>query len=377
MVDVDERTCRNSKDPRRFAHALLVNRRLNVVFQTNSARDKRCCPIHSNPKDQCPVDLSRTEEDEEHADEDVELHDVVPLDECAQECESLGQDLHIARDANQINGSVDPCNCGGACNCKYFSESNEFYSQPDSGPSNEPEKCKPSTSDQDTVRSPFNLEWEQLFQQTFGDLILNEEFFNTPGNVEAAERIFAQQEEMTNEQFLNELEPFAPDPAVVQSVRRILEQDQVYGMSPLPPCTGATGNVLEDVVPNAETVKTDDTSPANIDDDSDDDDGLRGTGGDVDDVLDGDWGDDEDFNLPPALCGWWCRNRHRHCVNSVNLWKDNWSRDAKPSFFRGRNFLLEDSTGGGLMNIHWDDIGSIGALFVAALQAGFGPFRPV
>ena len=154
MVDVDERTCRNSKDPRRFAHALLVNRRLNVVFQTNSARDKRCCPIHSNPKDQCPVDLSRTEEDEEHADEDVELHDVVPLDECAQECESLGQDLHIARDANQINGSVDPCNCGGACNCKYFSESNEFYSQPDSGPSNEPEKCKPSTSDQDTVSRP-------------------------------------------------------------------------------------------------------------------------------------------------------------------------------------------------------------------------------
>ena len=115
---------------------------------------------------------------------------------------------------------------------------------------------------------------------------------------------------MTDEEFVAKLEPFAallPEilPSQDSLVRRVLGQEQVYGMSPQPPCAGATGNVLQDMVPYAETV-------------------------------------DE-----PSL---------RWCGKSVNVWKDNWARSTHPDFHNGRNFLLEDSTGGGFMNIHWDNI---------------------
>ena len=359
---VDERTCRNSKDPRRFAHALLVLHRLMVVEAGQHQRKER-----STPNDQCPIDLNRSEEGDEDTDDDIELENVIPLDECTQECELLGEELKTEQNAKHINGSVDPCNCGGSCKCQFFSQSNEFYSQPDSGPSNEPEKCKPSTSsnpdtdcsiepekckpstsanaDTDCSIEPekckpstshhmFMDEWDLLHKQTFElDLILEDEYFKSSGNVElaeAAQRILAQEEEITKEEFLAELEQFAEDPAVLNLFRKMLGLKQIYGMSPQPPCAGATGNVLQDMVPNAETVEPDEPS----------------------------WeitGPDPDTSMGEP-CGSWCRKRHRWCAHSVNLWKNNWSRSVHPEWPFGRNFLLEDSTGGGFMNIHWDNI---------------------
>ena len=116
---VDERTCRNSKDPRRFAHALLVLHRLMVVEEGQHQRNER-----STPNDQCPIDLNRSEEGDEDTDDDIELENVIPLDECTQECELLRQELETEQNAKHINGSVDPCNCGGSCKCQFFSQSN-------------------------------------------------------------------------------------------------------------------------------------------------------------------------------------------------------------------------------------------------------------
>ena len=163
----------------------------------------------STPSQQCPISIDRTEEDGEATEEQQELDEVIPPElnsrPCAEECEFLSQGLERDRRLNRINGSVDPCGCGGACACQFFSQSNEFYSQTDYGPSIEPEKCKPSTPSH--WSSP---EWGRLFQQTYGmDLTLDDAYFNTPGNEDAAQRILAQEELMTDEEFVAELGPFA------------------------------------------------------------------------------------------------------------------------------------------------------------------------